>query len=295
MKLGVVFPQTEIGSDAGAVRSYAQAAEALGYDYLLAYDHVLGANVASRPRWREMRAGRAAYDHTHMFYEPFVLFGHLAGVTRRLELVTGILILPQRQTALVAKQAATLDVLSGGRLRVGIGVGWNDVEYEALGTNFHDRGRRSEEQIEVLRALWTHELVTYKGRWHTITDAGLNPMPVQRPIPVWLGGQDDRVLQRIARLGDGWIHSFRPDDAGRALVAKMRAYAKDAGRDPHSIGLDMRVAIANRSPEEWRGDVIAWKALRATHVCVNTMSAGISSPDGHIEAIGRFKEATSGV
>src|SRR5712692_7632877 len=173
MKLGVVFPQTEIGSDAGAVRSYAQAAEALGYDYLLAYDHVLGANAASRPGWREKRAGRAAYDHTSMFYEPFVLFGHLAGITRTLELVTGILILPQRQTALVAKQAATLDVLSNGRLRLGAAIGWNHVEYEALGMSWRDRAKRIEEQIEVLRLLWTKDVVDYTGRWHRIDRAGI--------------------------------------------------------------------------------------------------------------------------
>lgn len=295
MKLGVVFPQTEIGADPGAAREYAQAAEALGYDHLVAYDHVLGANAASRPGWRNIRGGATAYEHTHMFYEPFVLFGHLAGVTQRLEFVTGIIILPQRQTVLVAKQAATLDFLSGGRLRLGVGIGWNHVEYEALGMNFHNRGRRSEEQIKVLRALWTQELVTYQGRWHKITDVGLNPLPVQRPIPIWLGGREDRVLQRIARLGDGWLPTFRPDDAGRALVEKMRAYASEAGRNPSSIGIESRISIANGSPEEWLEDVVAWKELGATHTCVNTMGAGLSSPDAHIEAIRRFREAVAGV
>jgi probable F420-dependent oxidoreductase len=296
MKLGVVFPQTEIGADPGAVRDYAQATETLGYNHLLAYDHVLGANAASRPGWHDMRGtGRTMYNHTDMFYEPFALFSYLAGVTQRLELMTGIIILPQRQTVLVAKQAATLDVLSGSRLRLGIGIGWNPVEYEALDMNFHNRGRRSEEQIEVLRALWTQELVTYKGRWHTITDAGLNPMPVQRPIPIWLGGREDRVLQRIARLGDGWLPTFRPDDAGQSFVEKMRAYAKEAGRDPSSIGIESRVTIANRSPEAWRAEVVAWQALGATHVGVNTMNAGLSSPDAHIEALRRFWEAMAGI
>jgi probable F420-dependent oxidoreductase len=296
MKFGVVFPQTEIGADPGAVRAYAQAAEALGYNHLLAYDHVLGANAASRPGWHDSRgAGRTVYAHTDMFYEPFVLFSYLAGVTQRLELVTGIIILPQRQTVLVAKQAATLDVLSGGRLRLGIGIGWNPVEYEALDMHFHTRGRRSEEQIEVLRALWTQELVTYKGRWHTITDAGLNPMPVQRPIPIWLGGREDRVLQRIARLGDGWLPTFRPDDAGRAIVEKVYAHARAAGRDPSSIGIESRVTIANRAPEAWRAEVVAWQALGATHVSVNTMNAGLSSPDAHIEALRRFWEVMAGV
>ena len=178
MKLGVVFPQTEIGADPVAVRDYVQAAESLGYDHMIAYDHVLGANAASRPGWE------GTYQHTDMFHEPFVLFGYLAGITRSIEFVTGIVILPQRQTVLVAKQAAEVDVLSGGRLRLGIGIGWNAIEYEALGEDFHNRGRRSEEQIELMRALWTQELVTYEGRWHKVTDAGLNPLPARRPIPV---------------------------------------------------------------------------------------------------------------
>ena len=203
MQYGTVFPQTEIGADPIGVRDYAQAVEGMGYDYILVYDHVLGANAGSRPGWR------GAYRHTNMFHEPFVLFGYLAGLTERIGLATGILILPQRQTALVAKQAAEADVLSGGRLRLGIGTGWNAVEYEALDENFHDRGRRSEEQIELMRALWTRELVTYEGRWHKVTDAGINPMPVQRPIPIWLGGYAERVLERIGRLGErlgdgGW-------------------------------------------------------------------------------------------
>ena len=199
MQIGVIFPQTEIGTDPIAVRDYAQAAESLGYQHLVAYDHVMGANADSRPGWS------GAYRHTDQFYEPFVLFGYLAAATQRIELVTGILILPQRQTALVAKQSATVDILSGGRLRLGIGIGWNDVEYEALGENFHDRGRRSEEQIEVLRSLWTQESVTVQARWHRITDAGINPLPSQRPIPIWFGGRADRVLRRIARYGDGWF------------------------------------------------------------------------------------------
>ena len=226
MLLGVIFPQTEIGTDPIAVRDYAQAAESLGYDHLVAFDHVIGANAASRPGWR------GAYQYTDMFYEPFVLFGYLAGVTQRIGLVTGVIILPQRQTVLVAKQAAAVDVLSGGRLRLGIGIGWNDVEYEALGESFRNRGRRSEEQIEVMRALWTQELVTYNGRWHKITDAGLNPLPVQRPIPLWFGGRADPVLRRIARLGDGWFPLLRPDADARAMIDKMRDYARQEGRDP---------------------------------------------------------------
>ena len=182
MRIGVIFPQTEIGPDPGAARAFARAAEELGYDHLVVFDHVIGADTSNRPDFPGM------YTHKDLFHEPFVLFGHLAAVTQRLELVTGIMILGQRQTALVAKQAAEVDVLSGGRLRLGIGIGWNAVEYEALGENFHNRGKRSEEQVEVLRALFTQEVVTFEGRWHRIIAAGLNPMPVQRPIPIWFGG-----------------------------------------------------------------------------------------------------------
>ena len=289
LRIGVTFPQIEIGADPVAIRDYAQAAEALGYDHLLAYDHVLGANSASRPGWR------GAYQHTNMFHEPFVLFGYLAGVTKSIELATGVIILPQRQTALVAKQAAAVDVMSGGRLRFGIGIGWNAVEYEALGEDFHNRGRRSEEQIDVLRALWTQELVTYDGRWHKITDAGINPLPVQRPIPIWFGGRSDQVLRRIARLGDGWILNMRPDDTARAEIEKMRAYARQQSRDPATIGIEGWVSVARSSPDAWSKMVAAWKELGATHISVNTMGAGLSSPQDHIDTIRRFREAVDAV
>ena len=212
MRFGVVFPQTEIGADPLVIRDFAQAAEALGYHHILAYDHVIGANPASRPGWRP------PYSHRDSFHEPFVLFGYLASLTKNIELVTGIIILPQRQTVLVAKQAAALDVLSGGRLRLGIGIGWNPVEYEALGENFKNRGRRCEEQVEVMRKLWTQELVSFEGKWHKITDAGLNPLPIQKPIPIWFGGTDDRALRRLARLGDGWFPQLRPDQTCQAAI-----------------------------------------------------------------------------
>ena len=291
MRKGVVFPQTEIGTDPAAVRDYAQAAESLGFDHLVAYDHVLGANAASRPGWGGF------YKHTDMFHEIFVLFGFLAAATQTLELVSGIVILPQRQTALVAKQAAAIDILSGGRLRLGIGTGWNDVEYEALGENFHDRGRRSEEQIEVMRALWTNELVTYDGRWHKITDAGLNPLPVQRPIPVWFGGMAEEVVKRTGRLGDGWMPmlSMKPDADGRARLERLRGYAREAGRDPSSLGIENIITASNGSPEDWLGEVKAWKELGTTHTSVNTMGAGHRSPDDHIKAIELFRDTIAEV
>ena len=283
MRYGVVFPQTEIGKDPSAIRDFAQAAEELGYHHLLAYDHVVGANPASRPGWRP------PYTYKDTFHEPFVLFGYLAGLTKRIELVTGVIILPQRQTVLVAKQAAALDVLSGGRLRLGIGIGWNPVEYEALGENFKNRRRRSEEQVEVMRKLWTQELVTFEGEWYKITDAGLNPLPIQRPIPIWFGGGHDQTLRRVARLGDGWFPLLGPDDKCRAMIEKIRAYTREAGRDPRSVGIEGRIMIGQGSPEQWTKEIQAWKELGATHVTANTMKAGLSSPSGHVEAIRRFR------
>lgn len=285
MRVGVVFPQTEIGADPYYVKDYAQAAEELGFAHILAYDHVVGANPASRPNWK------APYSHLDMFHEPLVLFGYLAGVTRQIELCTGIVILPQRQTVLVAKQAAALDVLSGGRLRFGIGIGWNPVEYEALGEDFKDRGRRCEEQIEVMRQLWTNPAVTFAGRWHKITDAGINPLPVQRPIPIWFGGSDERALRRLARLGDGWFPLVGPDEKCRAMIEKIRDYAKEAGRDPQAIGIEGRISYGQGASEAWRTDLAAWNTLGATHVSFNTMKAGLQSPSAHIEALRRFANA----
>src|SRR5215472_14838399 len=240
MKIGVVFPQTEIGTDPAVVRDYAQAAESLGYDHLLIYDHVLGAHTASRPKWT------GPYTAAHSFHEPFVVFGYVAACTNRIELVTGVIILPQRQTALVAKQAAAVDVLSGGRLRLGIGVGWNEVEFEALGEDFRTRGKRIDEQVDVMRRLWTTKLVTYDGRWHRVPDAGINPLPVQRPIPLWMGGDSDVVIRRAARLADGWITlpTFRPGPAGQETVERLHGLIREAGRDPAAFGIEARMALA---------------------------------------------------
>jgi probable F420-dependent oxidoreductase len=286
MRIGVVFPQTEIGTDAAVIREFGQAAEQLSYNHILAYDHVLGANPASRPGWLP------PYTHRSTFHEPLVLFSYLAGLTKTIELVTGVLILPQRQTALVAKQAAALDVLSGGRLRLGIGIGWNPVEYEALGEDFNSRGQRSEEQVELLRLLWTQELVSFDGRWHKISDAGINPLPVQRPIPIWFGGGDDRVLRRLSRLGDGWFPQLPPGEKCRAAIEKIATYARDAGRDPKTIGIEGRMTISAASAETWQEQIEAWKELGATHLSVNTMNAGFSNPAAHLDAIRNFSEAT---
>ena len=224
MRIGVVFPQTELGSDPIVIRDYAQTAEGLGFTHLLAYDHVLGANPDRPGGWS------GPYTHLTPFHEVFVLLSYLAGVTRQLELVTGIVILPQRQTALVAKQTATLDVLSGGRLRLGVGLGWNEVEYTALNENFHTRGKRMEEQVALLRRLWTEPLVDFKGNWHTIPDAGINPLPIQRPIPVWFGGMTEAAMRRIARLADGWIILHRSAAEAKPALALLDRLLDETGR-----------------------------------------------------------------
>jgi probable F420-dependent oxidoreductase len=286
MRVGVVFPQTEIGTDPSVIRDYAQAAEELGFAHILAYDHVLGANPARRPGWNP------PFTYLDCIHEPFVLFGFIAALTKQIELVTGVIILPQRQTALVAKQAAALDVLSGGRVRLGIGIGWNPVEYEALGEDFKNRGRRSEEQIEVMRRLWTEELVTFSGRWHTITDAGLNPMPIQRPIPIWFGGSADPVLRRVGRLADGWFPLLAPNEKCRTAIEKIRSHAREAGRDPFGIAVEGRISIGGRSPDEWLNEIKSWRDLGASHLSLNTMKAGFPAPAAHIEALRRFRNAT---
>jgi len=285
MKLGVVFPQTEFGNDVQAIKDYAQTAEGLGYDYLLVYDHVLGAHPARDPKLT------GPYTNEHPFHEPMVFFGFLAAVTTRLGLVTGILILPQRQTALVAKQAAEVDVLSQGRLRLGIGIGWNYVEYDALGEDFHDRGRRSEEQIDVLRKLWTQPLVTHTSANHRIDNAGISPMPVQRPIPIWFGGGAEAVFRRAARIGDGWMPAGRPpDERMKGYLDQLRGHVAAAGRDPKQFGIDPWISIAGLDRAEWRRRADAWRGLGATHLAVDTMRAGFATPRAHIDAIRSFRE-----
>ena len=286
MKIGVVFPQTEIGRDPAMIREYAQAVEAMGYTHILAFDSVIGANPDRPGGWDSQ------YDYRHAFHEPFALFAFCAAVTRRIELATGVLILPQRQTTLVAKQAAEVDVLSGGRLRLGIGVGWNPVEFEALGENIHDRGKRVEEQLEVMRLLWTRELVTYEGRWHRVPDAGIKPLPVQRPIPVWMGGESEAVLRRAARLADGWItlQTFRPGQAAQQIIDRLHGLVRDAGRDPATFGIEGRVALAKLPAAEWAKELAAWRAMRGiTHLCVNTMGLGLPGPEEHVRTLERFK------
>jgi probable F420-dependent oxidoreductase len=278
MRIGVVFPQTEIGGDAGAVRAYASGVEELGFTHVLAYDHVLGADPEAHAPWH------GPYDVHTTFHEPMVLFGYLAALTS-LELVTGIIILPQRQTALAAKQAAEVDLLTGGKFRFGVGLGWNAVEYEALGKDFSNRGRRIEEQVTLMRRLWTEQSVIFEGDYERVTSAGLAPLPVQRPIPVWFGAQSPRAYERVGRLADGWFPQVPPGpklDQARGLVA---AAAAKAGRDPGMLGMEGRVSWGQEGAAKLVQHVARWRDAGATHVSINTMSAGLGSVDGHLAAL----------
>jgi probable F420-dependent oxidoreductase len=286
MRIGVVFPQTEIGADVGTIRAYAQAVEELGYAHLLAYDHVLGADPAIHNPWG------GPYDIDTAFHEPFVLFGYLAAITT-LELVTGIIIVPQRQTALVAKQAAEVDVLTEGRFRFGIGLGWNKIEYDALGADFHTRGRRMDEQVALLRRLWTERSVTFEGTFDRMTGAGIAPMPVQQPIPMWFGAASERAYQRVGRLADGWFPQVPPGehlDAARAIVD---AAARAAGRDPAMIGLEGRVSWTDAGVDKLVDHVARWRAAGATHLAINTMNAGLATPDEHVRVLKTAARALS--
>jgi probable F420-dependent oxidoreductase len=282
MKIGVVFPQTEFKPDPLAVRDYAQAVEGLGFTHMHAYDHVLGVNPDRPGGWS------GPYTFMHPFFEPFILFSYLAGLTHKIEFATGILILPQRQTALVAKQAATLDVLCNGRLRLGVANGWNEAEYIALGENFHNRGKRMEEQVSLLRQLWTQPLVKFEGHWHNIPDAGINPLPIQRPIPIWFGGYDDRVIRRMVKLGDGWMLTVRTIEQAHPLLDKLLNYLEEAGRDRSTFGIEPRLNMNLVGSDGWTDFLDAWEKLGASHLTVNTMGCGFDTITAHIEALSRF-------
>ncbi|MEV6862988.1 LLM class F420-dependent oxidoreductase [Streptosporangium subroseum] len=282
MQIGVVFPQTELGGDVGAVRAYAQGVEELGFRHLMAYDHILGADPAVHQDWQ------GVYDVRDTFHEPMVLFGYLAALTS-LELVTAIIILPQRQTALVAKQAAEVDLLSDGRLRLGVGLGWNAVEYEALGQDFTTRGKRVEEQVEVMRRLWTERSITFDGTYDRLTGAGLAPLPVQRPIPIWFGAQSPVAYRRAGRLADGWFPQMSPGPKLDEAKAMVEEAAVQAGRDPSVLGMEGRAGWTG-SAEELDDLARRWREAGATHLAVNTMKAGLRTVDEHLAALATAAE-----
>lgn len=273
MKIGAVFPQLEIGADPRVVREWTTTVEQAGYNHVLAYDHVLGADPSNRPGW-------TGYTDKSLFHEVFVLFGYMAAITTSLELVTGVLVLPQRQTALVAKQAAEVDVLSNGRLRLGVGIGWNQVEYQALEVPFEKRGARLTQQVELLRRLWAEPVITH-GSVH---EAGLNPLPAKQ-IPIWFGGGADAVLRRTGRIGDGWMPQIPPDETAKAKLQLIRDAAEAAGRDPDAIGIEARLTLGAVPEQDWRAYADAWRELGATHLCVNTMNMGLSKPEDHAEVL----------
>jgi len=294
MQLGALLPLGDIGGDPSVVREFAQTAETIGYDFLEAPDHVLGVNAASRPGWDRNTS-------EDLFHDPFVLFGYLAGCTTRLGFSTGVLILPQRQTALVAKQAACLDVLCGGRFRLGIGVGWNEVEYTGLNENFHNRGRRSEEQVQVMQGLWAAPHVTSTGRWHRIEDAGINPRPASGRVPVWFGGHHERTLDRIAKFGDGWMpNAYPPDQSALDVFARLRSLTEAAGRDPAKVGIEVWVAMGSGTEADWADEARFWKAGGASHLCLTTTFnrrhhrriAGHTMAD-HLAALQRYHAAVA--
>lgn len=295
IKLGAMLSPSDMGGEPEVMRQFAQAAENLGYDHLGLADHVLGANVASRPGWGNRNTS------ADLFHDPFVLFGFLAGCTTSIELSTQVLILAQRQAVLVAKQAACVDVLCGGRLRLGVGVGWNEVEFVGLNENFRNRGRRSEEQIEVMQALWAEPHVNFAGRWHTIEDAGINPLPPRRKIPIWFGGHVDATLRRTARLGDGWMMlAHPPGDAALAEFDKLRQFAAEAGRDPGEMGIEVWVSVGSGDAASWREEFSFWKSAGVTHVTLNNSynryhhqrMAG-RTLEAHLDGLERYWKAVS--
>jgi len=255
----------DIGGDPGTTRAFAQAAEECGYDHLGAPDHVLGVNVASRPGWGDRNTS------ADLMHDPFVLFGYLSAATTKIGFATEVLILAQRQTVLVAKQAASLAVLSQNRFRLGVGIGWNEAEFVGLNENFHDRGRRSEEQVPVMRQLWAEPHVSFKGRWHTIEDAGINPLPPGRKVPLWFGGHEEATLRRIAKWGDGWIMlAHPPGEKAVAEFAKLRGFVEQEGRDPASVGIEVWVSTGAGAEADWRREFQWWKAAGVTHVTLNS-------------------------
>lgn len=285
MQLSAFFPTRNIGGDPSQIRDWAQAAEELGYTHIEVPDHVFGATP--RGDWKPV------YTETDAFHETFTTMAFLAAVTKNIQLASGVLILPQRQTGLVAKQAAEVDVLSGGRLRLGIGVGWNHVEYESLGATWNTRGAMQAEQIDVMRRLWTQDLVTFKGRFHTLESVNILPAPVQRPIPIWLGGSSDAVIKRAARLGDGWMPIMTPDEAGEAKLVMLRGYLKDFGRDPANFGLEAWIRAPRFDPDAWAAQFSAWRRLGAG---IAMLYPTYDLPDfsSQLDLLKRFKDVAAG-
>ena len=285
MELGAVFPQTEIGDDPLAVRDFAQAVEAMGLTHLLIYDHVIGADPS---RFGDRQV---PYTKDSMFHEPFVPLGYIAALTDTIELVTGVIILPQRQTVLVAKQAAQVDLLSGGRLRLGVGTGWNHVEYEALNEDFHNRGKRQEEQIALMRALWAIGSINCEGTWHTVQHAGINPRPA-RSIPIEFGGGASALIDRAARIGDGWMPQVGADEAAEA-VSDILDRREAAGHPRAGFTIQVQARLREGDPDGWGETATKWREAGATHISATTMNAGLNGLEAHLRAIEEWQRSVS--
>jgi probable F420-dependent oxidoreductase len=284
MQTGAVLGQNEVG-DAGAIRAYAQAVQQLGYDFLVTADHVVGADPAAYPELERV------YPIANVLHEPLTLYAFIAGVAPRLGLLSSVVILPQRQTVLAAKQAAEVDILTGGKFRFGVGIGWNPVEFEALNETFRNRARRFEEQVEVMRRLWTEPAVTFEGRYHSLRAAGINPRPLQRPVPIWIGAAAEPAVRRACAIGDGYL-PLRPLEGGwEATVEKVDGWLREAGRDRGSFGIEGRLDAGAGGPDEWRGTVEMWRRFGASHLSVG---AGGGSVDAQIEQLRQARAVLTG-
>jgi probable F420-dependent oxidoreductase len=284
MQLGAVLPHNEIGTDPGAIKAYLQGVEDLGMTHLLIYDHVMGADP-NRPG-----GFQGPYDKDTAFHEPFTFFAFAAAVTTTIELVTTVLILPQRQTVLVAKQAAEVALLSGNRLRLGIGTGWNKVEYQALNEEFTNRGKRQEEQVELMRQLWTQDAFSFEGRYHTVDRASINPRPTS-PVPIWFGGAAPALLERCARIGDGWMPLGGANDKSQALLEEIRQHRRALGLSMDGFGVQAQAQWGGGSAERWRAHADKWQEIGATHMAVATHNAGRTDVDGHLARIAEYRDA----
>lgn len=285
MEIGAVFPHNEIGTDPQAIKDYAQGVEELGVTHLLIYDHVLGAD-RDRPGGFE-----GPYDKDVAFHEPFTTFAFIAAVTKKLDMITTVMILPQRQTVLVAKQAAELAILSNNRFKLGIGVGWNTVEYTGLNENFKNRGKRQEEQVELMRLLWESEVLEYKGDYHHIDKASINPRP-SKSVPIWFGGGAPQLIERCADLGDGWIPLMGPNEAARKTLAAIKEKRKSKGLEWDNFGVQAQAQYAGGDAERWNKHAEKWRNLGASHLAIATHNAEPTNVDGHL---GRIKEYLNAV
>lgn len=284
MEFGAVFPHNEIGTDPGAVKAFAQGVEALGATHLLIYDHVLGADP-DRPG-----GFKGPYDKDVAFHEPLTTLAYIAGVTEKLQLMTTVLILPQRQTALVAKQAAQVAILSDNRLRLGVGTGWNEIEYEALGVPFEKRGARQTEQVELLRELWTSDSLSFDGKFHKVSKASILPRP-SKPVPIWFGGSVPALLKRCAEQGDGWIPLMGANDKAKACIDTIRSHREAVGKSMDGFGIQAQAQFSGGTPERWASHAGKWRDLGCTHLAIATQNAGETDVDGHLGRIETYLEA----